>query len=93
MIDAKIKSLENMPANLPPPHPSHIFRSLPWLSNLKPTIISLLQNSSIITQFETGDYLMKVGERPKGIYIIILGLVKVRTEEYSKFLKNNIGTF
>ena len=36
---------------------------------------------------------MKVGERPKGIYIIISGLVKVRTEEYSKFLKNNIGTF
>ena len=76
-IETKMKRLENNPASLPAPDPSYIFCHLPWLDGLDNNVVSLVRQFADITQFDTGDYLMKEGDQSEGIYIIVSGLVKV----------------
>ena len=68
--------MENTQVSLPSPDPDDIFCNLHWLNGLDSDVISSLRTHAEVSQYDTGDYIMKEGEDGTGIYIIISGLVK-----------------
>ena len=72
-----MKRLERTPATLPMPDPNVILLSVPWLSGLDPQAIATIQSCAKLEHFEHKEVIIQCGEKPRGVYIIVSGLVKV----------------
>ena len=77
IIDQQTLKLENTQASLLPPDAERIFSQIKWLNGIDQDVVAILRQQAITCQFDTGDCLVRIGEIPDGIYIIISGLVKV----------------
>ncbi len=76
-IEVKMKRLERTPASLPLPDPNVILLGVSWLSGLDPDAVSSVQSCAQLEYFMHKEIIVQCGERPKGLYIIVSGLVKV----------------
>ncbi len=62
---------------LTPPDPNATLHNHPWLSGLETKILKTVEDSAILENRQPGDVLLQYGERAKGMFIIVTGLVKV----------------
>ncbi len=72
-----MKRLERTPASLPLPDPKVILLGVSWLSGMDLEGESSVKSCAQLEYFLHKDIIVQCGERPKGLYIIVSGLVKV----------------
>ncbi len=78
-----MKGLERTPASLPLPDPSRILLGVSWLSGLDSQGLETVQSATKLECFQHQEIILERGSRTKGLYVILSGLVKVHTTEYS----------
>ncbi|XP_064635099.1 sperm-specific sodium:proton exchanger-like [Lineus longissimus] len=82
-LEAKMKQIQNLPSCIPPPPPEKILNSISWIEDDQ-KVIEYMQLGARLMTFDYGDDIIKKGDVPNGIYIIISGMVKVYSEESDK---------
>ncbi|XP_029438721.1 sodium/hydrogen exchanger 11-like [Rhinatrema bivittatum] len=76
IIQLKIKRLTTFPATILPPTAEELLRNIPWLENAKDQI-HLIKSKAKVLVFDYGDILCAEGEMPRGIHLMVSGLVKL----------------
>ena len=67
------------PSYIHPPSPEILLRSTVWLEGMDEEIIDYIASLAEEKIFESGDTIVRQGDRTDGMYLIITGLVKVCT--------------
>ena len=69
----------NGPSYIAPRKPESIIRGLPWLRQMMEETVNYIVDNSELVSYEFGDVVLKQGEPTDAIYILVSGMVKVRT--------------
>ena len=65
------------PSYIPPPSPEVLLRSTVWLEGMDGEIIDYIASLAEEKIFDSGDTIVRQGDKTDGIYLVITGLVKV----------------
>ncbi|XP_022089278.1 sodium/hydrogen exchanger 10-like [Acanthaster planci] len=76
VVEIKMKQLMNAPASIPPPPPENLLKNVPWIEGDK-KLIDFIKARAELLHFDYGDVIVKEGDKPNGIYLIVSGLVKL----------------
>lgn len=68
------------PSYIPPPSPEVLLRSTVWLESMDEEIIDYIASLAEEKVFDSGDTIVRQGDKTDGMYLIITGLVKVCLE-------------
>eukprot|EP00062_Callorhinchus_milii_P003526 gi/632941740/ref/XP_007886027.1/ PREDICTED: sodium/hydrogen exchanger 10-like [Callorhinchus milii] len=85
MIEVKMKRLQKFPAAIQPPTAEELLKNLPWLQNAEKQI-EFIKYKAKLLYFDYGDIVVHQGEDPRGIHLIVSGLVRLHG------LKPQLGT-
>ena len=69
----------NAPSLIPQKKPEMLFRNLVWLQDLEEDTVSYIMAQAELISYEYGETMIRQGEPSDGIYVIISGMVKVRS--------------
>ena len=65
------------PSYIPPSSPEVLLRSTVWLEDMDEEIIDYIASLAEGRVFDSGDTIVRQGDKTDGMYLIISGLVKV----------------
>jgi sodium/hydrogen exchanger 10/11 len=65
------------PSYIHPPSPEVLLRSTVWLEGMDEEIIDYIASLAVEKIFDSGDTIVRQGDKTDGMYLIITGLVKV----------------
>ena len=77
LIEVKMKRQLSAPSYIPPSSPEVLLRSTVWLEGMDEEIIDYITSLAEERVFDSGDTIVRQGEKTDGMYLIISGLVKV----------------
>uniref|UniRef100_A0A8D0DQY6 Cyclic nucleotide-binding domain-containing protein n=1 Tax=Salvator merianae TaxID=96440 RepID=A0A8D0DQY6_SALMN len=80
MILIKQKDLATLPSTIAPPSAHDLLRNVIWLQNDRKQM-EFIQKKAKVLYFDYGDIICQEGDLPRGIYLIVSGVVKVRWGE------------
>ncbi|XP_038047378.1 sodium/hydrogen exchanger 10-like [Patiria miniata] len=76
VVEIKMKQLMNAPSSIPPPPPENLLKNVPWIEGDK-KLIDFIKARAELLHFDYGDVIVREGDIPNGIYLIVSGLVKL----------------
>ncbi|XP_074660935.1 sperm-specific sodium:proton exchanger-like [Tubulanus polymorphus] len=76
MVEELMKRQQSAPAYIPPPSPERIMRNIPWIAG-DYHLLGFVKQKAKLVSFDYKDVIMKRGDPPKGLYIVVSGLVRV----------------
>ncbi|XP_075422849.1 sperm-specific sodium:proton exchanger-like isoform X3 [Ascaphus truei] len=76
IIQLKIKELSHFPSTILPATAEELLHSVPWLENDKAQI-QFIKSKAKILFFDYGDTICKQGQKPRGIHLLVSGMVKL----------------
>ncbi|KAJ8298747.1 hypothetical protein KUTeg_022807 [Tegillarca granosa] len=79
MVEEKMKRLLGAPASLPLPPPDKMLNNVFWLRN-DPNLISYIKDKAKLISYNYEDVIIREGDPPGGIYIIVSGMVRLESE-------------
>ncbi|XP_067901963.1 sperm-specific sodium:proton exchanger-like [Heterodontus francisci] len=79
MIEVKMKRLLKFPPSIQPPTAEELLKNLPWLQNAEKQIEFIKYRAKLL-YFDYGDIVVHQGEQPRGIHLIVSGMVRYGTE-------------
>ncbi|XP_013420708.1 sodium/hydrogen exchanger 10 [Lingula anatina] len=77
MVEERMKKLLKAPSSIPPPSPIHLLRNVAWLKGDDRLLEFFVERAELLT-YNYGDTLMRRGDLPNGIYILLSGMVKLQ---------------
>ncbi|XP_060694438.1 sodium/hydrogen exchanger 10-like [Hemiscyllium ocellatum] len=76
MIEVKMKRLLKFPPSIQPPTAEELLKNLPWLQNSEKQI-EFIKYKAKLLYFDYGDIVVHQGEQPRGIHLIVSGMVRL----------------
>ena len=76
-IDAGKKNVQHAPYSIDCSDPRALLQNLPWVYGLDRSAIDYIMQQATIIDFETGQVIIRQGDPPDGIHLIINGLAKI----------------
>ncbi|XP_055505585.1 sodium/hydrogen exchanger 10-like isoform X2 [Leucoraja erinacea] len=76
MIEIKMKRLVKFPPSIQPPTAEELLKNLPWLQNADKQIEFIKYRAKLL-YFDYGDIVVHQGEQPRGIHLIVSGMVRL----------------
>ncbi|MGH0136878.1 UNVERIFIED_CONTAM: hypothetical protein FKN15_009590 [Acipenser sinensis] len=76
MIEIKMKQLIKFPPTIPPPTAEELLVNVPWLEKGK-LQIQFIKSRGKLLYFDYGDTIIREGDEPQGIHLVVSGMVKV----------------
>ncbi|KAK6472662.1 sodium/hydrogen exchanger 10-like [Huso huso] len=76
MIELKMKQLIKFPPAIPPPTAEELLVNVPWLEKGK-LQIQFMKSRGKLLYFDYGDTIIREGDEPQGIHLVVSGMVKV----------------
>ncbi|XP_041131503.1 sodium/hydrogen exchanger 10-like [Polyodon spathula] len=76
MIEIKMKQLIKFPPAIPPPTAEELLVNVPWLEKGK-LQIQFIKSRGKLLYFDYGDTIIREGDEPQGIHLVVSGMVKV----------------
>ncbi|XP_029438964.1 sodium/hydrogen exchanger 10-like [Rhinatrema bivittatum] len=76
IIQLKIRQLITFPATIQPLTAEELLSNVPWLENAK-NQINFIKSKAKILVFDYGDIICTEGDMPRGIHLLVSGLVKL----------------
>ncbi|XP_033119377.1 sodium/hydrogen exchanger 10-like [Anneissia japonica] len=75
-VEIRMKRLLNAPASIPPPPPEFLLRNVAWLEG-DTKLIEFIKARAELLHYDFHEVIIKQGEKPNGIYLIVSGMVKL----------------
>ncbi|KAK3608482.1 hypothetical protein CHS0354_010327 [Potamilus streckersoni] len=82
IVEEKMKRLLNAPPSLPIPAPDKMLNNVFWLQK-DPELIAYIKDKAKLLSYNFDDVIMKQGDPPGGIYIIVSGMVRLESSSTS----------
>ncbi|XP_041052584.1 sodium/hydrogen exchanger 10-like [Carcharodon carcharias] len=76
MIEVKMKRLLKFAPSIQPPTAEELLKNLPWLQNSEKQI-EFIKYKAKLLYFDYGDIVVHQGEQPRGIHLIVSGMVRL----------------
>ncbi|XP_051885654.1 sodium/hydrogen exchanger 10-like [Pristis pectinata] len=76
MIEVKMMRLLKFPPSIQPPTAEELLKNLPWLQNAEKQIEFIKYRAKLL-YFDYGDIVVHQGEHPRGIHLIVSGMVRL----------------
>ena len=76
-IEARKKNVQHAPYSIDSSNPRVLLQNLPWVYGLDTSAIDYIMQRAVLTNFETGQVIIRQGDPPDGIHLIINGLAKI----------------
>uniref|UniRef100_UPI00398F830F sperm-specific sodium:proton exchanger-like isoform X2 n=1 Tax=Pristiophorus japonicus TaxID=55135 RepID=UPI00398F830F len=76
MIEVKMKRLLKFPSSIQPPTAEELLKNLPWLQNAEKQI-EFIKYKAKLLYFDYGDIIVYQDESPRGIHLIVSGMVRL----------------
>ncbi|XP_028411372.1 sodium/hydrogen exchanger 10-like isoform X2 [Dendronephthya gigantea] len=77
LVEVKMKRQLSAPSYIPPPSPEVLLRSTVWLEGMGEDVIDCITNIAEEKVFDSGETIVRQGDKTDGMYLIISGLVKM----------------
>ncbi|XP_069757312.1 sperm-specific sodium:proton exchanger-like isoform X4 [Narcine bancroftii] len=77
MIEVKMKHLLKFPPSIQPPTAEELLKNLPWLQNEEKQIEFIKYRAKLL-YFDYGDVVVHQGDPPRGIHLIVSGMVRLQ---------------
>ncbi|XP_072046818.1 sperm-specific sodium:proton exchanger-like [Amphiura filiformis] len=87
-VEVRMKRLMTAPSSIPPPPPEALLKNVAWLSGDKKLIDYIKSRAVLRRHFDYMDVILKEGDIPNGIFLIVSGLVKLHGR--SEFLDHEV---
>ncbi|XP_071957219.1 sperm-specific sodium:proton exchanger-like isoform X2 [Antedon mediterranea] len=75
-VEVRMKRLLNAPASIPPPPPEFLLKNVAWLEG-DTKLIEFIKSRAELLHYDFGEVIIKQGEKPNGIYLIVSGMIKL----------------
>ena len=76
-IEARKKNVQHAPYSIDCSDPRVLLQNLPWVSGLDDSAIDHIMQQASVINFEPGEMIIRQGDPPDGIHLIINGLAKI----------------
>ena len=76
-IEARKKNVQHAPYSIDSSDPRVLLQNLPWVYGLDTSAIDYIMQRAVLTNFEMGQVIIRQGDPPDGIHLIINGLAKI----------------
>ncbi|KAI8489565.1 Sodium/hydrogen exchanger 10 [Branchiostoma belcheri] len=77
VVEIKMKQLARAPPSIPPPNPEQLLRHISWLEG-NAELTEFMKARAKLLFHDFGSTLCKQGEQPRGLFLIVSGMVKLR---------------